>query len=509
MSTEHGHHLRVRFSKWVLPLNCAHSYDAFTMTSERQSHPLGSLFRPIPGYSVAILRIVMGVLLLFESVNYGIFHCLDCLYRSTEYLFKYPYFDWVALPPGRGLEMLFFVMGVASVGVILGFWYRVSIIVLTVCFTWYFLIDASEYLNHFYLTILFLCILCVIPANRVWSLDAKRNGYSPYIGNWSRLLLILQLEIVLIYAGVVKLNADWLQLEPLRLWMTSYAVNAGPFMQWLTQDVGIALGAYGAIALHIIGAPLLLFQKTRLPVFCCYLIFHAINATVFNIGIFPFMTAAATTLLFAPDWPLNLWQKFKQKISHSKEQTLTQESPPVMGHAASSSVLSLADTVQHNGLRALIVKFFTLWLLVQVIVPTRPLWYAGPVAWNEAGHRFSWRMKLRDKRGKTSFLLRNEKTNTLKVMNPEKFLTPRQSIKMTCQPDLIWQFAQFLENKELNADASGSLDATDIKIVASAYCSLNTRKAVSLLKPVDLTSIARSTPREEWVTELTEVLPKR
>jgi len=59
--------------------------------------------------------------------------------------------------------------------------------------------------------------------------------------------LVVQLEIVLIYAGLVKLNPDWLQLEPLRLWMTLRSEQAGPWMQWLTSDPGIALGAYGVI----------------------------------------------------------------------------------------------------------------------------------------------------------------------------------------------------------------------------------------------------------------------
>lgn len=38
-----------------------------------------------------------------------------------------------------------------------------------------------------------------------------------------------------------------------------------------------------------------------------------------------------------------------------------------------------------------------LFLCHQIIVPLRSHFYEGTVAWNEKGHRWSWRMKLRDK----------------------------------------------------------------------------------------------------------------
>jgi len=411
-----------------------------------------ALFRPIPGHSVALLRISMGALLLFESVNYGVFHCLDCVYRDTQYLFKYRYFDWVSLPPIGGVEILMVVMGIASIGVMLGWYYRVSVIVLTFIFAWYFLLDAALYLNHYYLTLLFLGILCCIPANRVWAIDAKRLSLSPVIGNWSRVWLIAQLEIVLIYAGIVKINPDWLQLEPLRLWMTSLSANSGPVMQMLTQDAGIALAAYGVIALHIIGAPLLMFSRTRLPVFCLYLVFHSINATVFNIGIFPFMTAAATTLFFAPDWPVQLWSRLRGKYEKSAD---------AMSNVTETS-FELPNINIGGPLKIGIAALVGTWLVVQVILPTRPLWYAGPVAWNEAGHYLSWRMKLRDKRGTVEYVVTNKKTSAITVKSPFDYLTYRQSLKMACKPDLIWQFAQKLEELEINASNDRSLTADDI-----------------------------------------------
>jgi len=459
------------------------------MNIDRESDSVHTLLGPVPGHSVAVFRIVMGALLLFESVNYGLFHCLDCGYRNTALLFKYQYFDWVQLPPGRGLELLLFVMGVASLGVMLGLFYRVCVVIVTFCLAWFFLLDSALYLNHYYLTLLFLGILCFIPANRVWSLDARRHNYSPWIGNWSRVWLIVQLEIVLIYAGLVKINSDWLQLEPLRLWMTTASADAGPLMQWLTQDPGITLASFAVIALHVLGAPLLLFKKTRLPVFCAYLVFHTINALVFDIGIFPFMTAAATTLIFDPDWPLKLYSKIRGTAFTGFSTT-----------APSNWNIGSAK-------RVMILGFVGLWLTIQVVLPTRPLWYPGPASWNESGHYFSWRMKLRDKRGRITYTVRNLKTKKISIVDPKDYLTRLQVWKMVCHPDLIWQFAQYLGDDAIRSDSTQSLTRNDLSVIANTQCSLNTRPHQRFVQPINLLNVSRNAPREQWLEPLTTKLP--
>ena len=71
-----------------------------------------------------------------------------------------------------------------------------------------------------------------------------------------------------IFAGIVKVNADWLRLEPLGMWLARR--DDWPLVgELLTQDWVVALAAYGSIAIHIVGAPLLLWRRTRGPVMCC------------------------------------------------------------------------------------------------------------------------------------------------------------------------------------------------------------------------------------------------
>ena len=473
-------------------------------------------FRPVDASSLAVFRIVFGALMLFEAVNYGGFLCLDCMYRDTDFLFKYHHFEWARMLPGRGLEIVFVLMGLGAAGVMLGLFYRLSAVVLLVTFSYLFLLDQALYLNHFYLAIIFCAILVFVPAHRTWSLDARRRPdfAADTVPNWGRFWLGAQLEIVLIYAGIVKLNADWLNLEPMRLWMTTQSADEAAIFRWLTQDWGIAAASYGAIALHLIGAPLLLWKRTRLAVFCVYAVFHTINAFVFNIGIFPWMTLGATLVLFDPDWPRQVLRRLDARgVRWARAPRVRALAAPVRsgrtagdaaaaaahGSAARPSATASPPWRRPSFARAAIVTLVTLWLVAQTVVPLRHYAAPGDVAWNEAGHRFSWRMKLRSKRGQATFYVLRDDGQRI-VVDPAEHLTRKQTRKMVCIPDLLWQFAQHLE--EVHSEGGRH----EVAVHVDTLCSLNTREPAPLVdRLVDLTEVRRD--GTDWITPLSKPLP--
>lgn len=173
-------------------------------------------------------------------------------------------------------------------------------------FTYVFLLDQAQYLNHFYLVSLVAFLMCFLPAARGWSLDAWfHQRADPWVPRWTQWMLLLQFEVMYIFAGLVKVNGDWLRLEPLRSWLQSRAdqVWFGAIFQ---HDWVIALGAYGSVLLHLVGAPLLLWRPARPYVFALYVLLHPSNHTLFNIGIFPWLAIVGTLLFFGPAWPRRL-----------------------------------------------------------------------------------------------------------------------------------------------------------------------------------------------------------
>jgi len=392
---------------------------------------------------------------------------------------------------------VFIALALSSLMMLLGALYRCASAVFLVLFVYIFLLDQARYLNHFYMVIIFAFLLFLLPANRAFSIDSWlfpkiKTSLIPY---WPVWVLRVQMEIILIFSGIVKINPDWLRLEPLRSWLLNradYPVVGVLF----TQDWAIAGAAYGIILLHLIGAPLLLWQRTRLIVFALYAAFHMLNAWVFNIGIFPWFTLFASTIFFSPDWPLQLIHKFKRLWQRNLSVKLQILYPPIQ---------QLREVTLFNPKkrRAILLSGVLIaWFSLQILVPLRHLLYSGNVAWTEEGHRFAWRMKLRDKDSNAHFKIIDKSTGRVWEVSGREFLTRRQSRKMPSRPDMILQYAHFLAEK-WEAD----YNLKSVEVYVDVWSSLNGRSMQQLIDPdVDLTKVERNLKHATWIMPLKTAL---
>ncbi len=266
-----------------------------------------SFFAPVDASSLVFLRFCFGLIMVVEVWRFWDHGWIERYYINPEFLFKYYGFEWVVPWPGDGMYWHFGLLAVLAVLIAVGALYRFAAIAFFVCFTYVFLLEEARYLNHFYLVILVAFLFMLVPANRFLSVDAwiTTGSRSDTVPAWAIWLFRLQFEVVYIYAGLVKINPDWLRLEPLGMWLSRRDdwPLIGPMFN---QDWVVALAAYGTIVLHVVGAPLLLFRRTRVPVMIVYFGFHLMNHFLFNIGIFPWLTMAATLMFLDPDWPRQL-----------------------------------------------------------------------------------------------------------------------------------------------------------------------------------------------------------
>jgi hypothetical protein len=444
------------------------------------------LFAPVDTASLAAVRFAIGFLVAYDALRKG----ARFFYPSAGVLpfsFKYQFFHWVQEAPELS-AYLPYVLFVSGIAVAIGFCFRFFSILTLALVSYGFLLKAEDYLNHYYMLILALFLLSLAPANRSFSIDkalffAKSGAQAPRI---YLLLLKAQIEIILIYAGLVKINSDWLQLEPLRTWLLQKQdwVFFGSLWQ---SDIAVAIGAYGIIILHVVGAPLLLFRRTRLPVFLIYTAFHVTNHFVFEIGIFPWMTIACTTLFFPADWPRRalhrLWPAFGRPSPDAQH---FQTAPASFGAQA-------------------LVAFTACWLLLQVLIPLRHVLYPGWVEWTNEGHRFAWRMKLTDRSTPGMFFaLHVPERQVIHVPDLRKYMSKQQYLKVATRPDLVqqlaWQAAA-LYQKELQVDK--------IRVMAYVPMTLNNRRSALLIDPtVDLAATRSTIWHDPWIT-LTNPNPLR
>jgi len=450
------------------------------------------LFAPIDIASLVFFRIAFGAIMLWEVMRYFVNGWIRSFYIEPTFHFKYWGFGWVQPLPGDLMYLLFYLLGVLAICIMVGLSYRISAALFFVGFTYVFLLDQARYLNHFYLVSLISFLMIFIPAHRAFSFDVWRRPerQSETAPAWTLRLLRAQLAIVYFYGGLAKLNSDWLSGEPLRMWLAKRA-DLPIFGSLLVEEWTVYLFAYGGLFFDLLIVPLLLWRRTRLVAFLWAISFHLLNATLFQIGIFPWFALAATLLFFPPDLPRRSLQYIRGLLGLQSN---------IEPDAAANSRAALAWQPASR----ITIALFAIYFALQLSLPLRHFLYPGDVNWTEEGHRFSWRMKLRDKKARIRFSAYDPLTGATWEIEPREYLTLAQLNEMKTRPDMILQFSHHLA-QEMRLQGHENIE---IRVLVKA--ALNGRQPQLLIDPtVNLAAQEQSLLPSLWIIPLTEPLPNR
>ncbi len=447
------------------------------------------LAAPIDGSSLAWFRIVFGPLCAYEMWYKLASNKLVELHKP-EFHFKYLYFEWVPAPNAWQAEALIWISIGLGFLISLGLLFRVAALLLEGFLSYYFLVVLTLLLIHVYLYCLLAWILTFTRANAKWSVDAwlarRRRGSSPALATegipdrqcsegwgipyWNVWLLRFQMAVVYVYAGLAKLNADWLSGRALKL-----GLSARLEQPWLALDVLSPLLSWGGALFDLTVVPLLMWRRTRSAAFGLACAFHVTNASIFGLASFPWMCIALTSLFLPPEWPLRVNQRLGLGAATART--------GAVGRAESTAMLSPVATL-----------ILSTYLLFQALFPTRPWWYPGDANWTEQGHRFSWHMMLRGKRGSARFFLQYPGEPQRTPVDIRPYLTPRQASRMSGNPDAIHQLARFL------AQQHARVDGVRPRVFVRARISLNGRPRRLLIDPnTDLSREPRSLAAAPWI----------
>ena len=427
---------------------------------------------------LAAFRIFFGIMMFLSIVRFWSYGWIEKLYLQPKFFFSYYGFEFVK-PLGPYTYLLFLVCALSALTVALGYKYRLAIVIFFLSFTYIELMDKTTYLNHYYFISLLSFLMIFLPANTYFSFDAKKSPAlaSEYVPRWSIDSIKLLLAIVYIYAGLAKLNSDWLvEAMPLKIWLPSkYDL---PLLGDLLQETWVIYLFSWSGAIYDLSIPfLLLYKRTRVIAFLLVIVFHVLTRVLFPIGMFPYIMIVSATIFFDAKlhdrilaWIGKVFRVNKAYFDNDNIWKLTST-----GHPWRVSVLLL---------------FFA----VQLIFPFRYLAYPGEVFWTEQGYRFSWRVMLMEKAGYANFRIQDSETDEQFYVDNTDFLTAFQEKQMSTQPDFILQYAHFLKD---HFDSQGH---QNIEIYVESYVALNGRRSQPYIDPkTNLVAERESFRHKHWI----------
>lgn len=431
------------------------------------------VFAPKYIYPLVTFRILFGLMMAFGTARFMYNGWIEKLFIEPKYHFKFYGFEWVEAISTNQLYTIHWVILISAVCVAIGFLYRASIITFLLSFSYVELIDATNYLNHYYLVALLAFLLCFVPAHAFFSLDSILfpRIRKTKIPAWCIHIIMAQLCIVYFYAGCAKLQADWLlRAMPLSIWLPEHQdlPIIGYFFQF--TEIAFIFSWFGALYDLTIWA-FLLWRKTRGFAYLLVIIFHSLTGILFNIGMFPWIMMTSTLIFFSSDWHGRLYSFRKQSSTPSF---------PIN--------------------RKWIIIPILIYLSIQLLFPLRSFLYEGNVLWHEQGYRFSWRVMAVEKSGTATFYIHDLDTGNKAEIDNSKYLTTFQEKQMTIQPDFILQFARMIEQ-----DYKERLQIQNIRITADIFVALNRRSSSRFIDPnINLLDLEDSFREKDWIYPLLE-----
>lgn len=425
--------------------------------------------------SVAAFRIAFGTLAALAAARFLANGWVDQLYLAPQAHLTYPGFGWVQPLPAPWLYLVVAATGAAGVAIALGWRYRLACWSFLCGFAYLEAIDATLYLNHYWFVSLCALLLAALPAHHHWSLDARagrvrRSSLVPAGVVWA---LRAQVGIVYMFAGLAKLNADWLgSTLPLRIWLAdrSDIWLVGPLLDepWLAYVASWAAAAFDCTIVIW-----LLWHRSRPWAYAVAAIFHVATGVLFAIGVFPWVMIAAALVFFEPDWP----RRLLERTHHRRPRVLTETSrAPHLSRAVLVALAVLA--------------------VVQLVLPLRHLAYPGDVRWTEEGYWGAWRVMLTDKAAHLEFEVTDPATGHRWVVGPDVVLEDWQIERAGGHPDLIVATAHLI------ADQYRRSGIADVEVRADAWVSMNGRPAQRIIDPtVDLAAQSRTLTPAPWILQ--------
>lgn len=426
------------------------------------------LSKPVNPISLGLFRILFGALLLVQLSRLQSY-VVETLPNSLFFL-KYPGLEWVSMISPESMQLVFIAGYILILLFTLGLYSRIMAGLLLPIWGYIFFVDAGHYNNHYYLVLLLLILFTLTNADA--ALTLRKKAIKPTIPNWQPFIFQFQIVVVYFFGGIAKLNADWLNALPMKIWLD---LSSYEFLK--AEWIAYFICWYGLVFDLIIGF-LLWNKKTRLLGIALLIPFHISNHFIWHIGIFPWLMIAATVLFLEPERIQKLFQR--NKVAKAK----TSDSP--------------------HPFPSWIKVFLVIYISFQLLFPLRQWFFDGPSYWTGYAFRFSWNMMLYDNLEVFDVKVCIPGQGTVGYIDINRYVNNKQRKKINQHPGNLVRLCHFLgeEMKEKGGIANPELNVITYRSINGRPYQLYTDTTVNIA-----TASYSSFKVPDWVQKFEATLP--
>ncbi|XP_076799708.1 vitamin K-dependent gamma-carboxylase-like [Clavelina lepadiformis] len=390
---------------------------------------------------LAYTRIAFGLLMIIDipqergmtsaDINYG---------EDGEEFCRFPFFSFLKPLPADFMILLYFFMFLGALGIMLGCCYRLSCLVFTLVYWYFFLLDKSTWNNHSYLYGLLGFLFLVTDCHRYASVDGllRKELRDSHVPLWNYALFRFQIFLVYFYAGLKKTNFDWLSGYSMHRLSRHWVFD--PMRIFLDDaNMDFIIVHLGGFTLDISAGFLLFFDRTRYIGFLLCGMFHAMNSQLFNIGMFPY-AMIATMFSFCPH---NSFKVMMSRLPGNHHTSPAQKNENCIYEDSTKKKTKIINISWKQSFAAI---FTSLYIIEQLFLPYSHFVTKGYNGWTEGPYGYSWDMMIH------SFQNQHTKIRYVDGFGEEGYLKPGAFLnagrrRWSAHPDMTVQYARCLKDR--------------------------------------------------------------
>ncbi|KAI1292033.1 Vitamin K-dependent gamma-carboxylase [Halotydeus destructor] len=392
--------------------------------------------------------------MVIDAINERGFSIADKRW-SDETECRFPLIDGLGPLPVDWMILLYFLMTASAFGMCLGFYFRTCSRTYVIIYWYLLFLEKSYWNNHSYLF-----------------------GWWP-----SCFPLVKQATCVYFYAGLKKIDPDWLAGYSMRPLADHWTF--GPFRLFLPNwAIDLLVVHWGGFVFDLSAGFLFVCSRTRPLAYFLATLFNGMNSQLFSIGMFPFVMMALHPIFSHFEWPTRLFRPILTRPRFDvKDKPFT-------------GTLPIEPLNSSNHRSALMIVVF---MSVQLWLPWSHGVTKGFNTWTDGPYGYSWDMMVHNWNSVHSTVtVLDNRTNRTFYLDVEQFSPTRRWLH---HADMVKQFADCVQErfrKEHNL--------VDSSVYVDAWVSLNGRYVQRMYNPQVDISRAHWSPFEKptWVLPLLE-----